>query len=104
MSQSKVTNSIFLKQMLYPEFAEVRLEKFLTWDIDECEMETFRKHERTGRPLVDINFIEKIEVLENNVMTKIKLHYYIIYSFIIKKRIFFDNICNFYILQLFCNL
>jgi len=37
--------------------------KMLTMDIDECEMETFRKHERTGRPLGDVNFIEKMEVL-----------------------------------------
>jgi len=34
-----------------------------TLDIDECEMETFRKHERTGRPLGSVNFIEKMEVL-----------------------------------------
>ena len=27
------------------------------------EMETFKKHERTGRPLGDVNFIEKMEVL-----------------------------------------
>jgi hypothetical protein len=33
----------------------------LTLDI---EMETFRKHERTGRPLGDENFIEKMEVLK----------------------------------------
>jgi len=37
--------------------------KSLTLDIEECEMETFRKHERTGRPLGDVNFIEKMEVL-----------------------------------------
>ncbi|ETR65555.1 MAG: transposase [Candidatus Magnetoglobus multicellularis str. Araruama] len=37
--------------------------KILTLDIDECEMETFRKHERTGRPLGDVNFIEKMEIL-----------------------------------------
>ena len=35
----------------------------LTLDIDECEMETFRKHERTGRPLGYVNFIEEMEVL-----------------------------------------
>jgi len=37
--------------------------KILTMDIDECEMETLRKHERTGWPLGDVNFIEKMEVL-----------------------------------------
>jgi len=26
-------------------------------------METFRKHERSGRPLGDVDFIEKMEVL-----------------------------------------
>ncbi|ETR67784.1 MAG: hypothetical protein OMM_11213, partial [Candidatus Magnetoglobus multicellularis str. Araruama] len=33
--------------------------KILTLDLDECEIETFRKHERTGLPLADVNFIEK---------------------------------------------
>jgi putative transposase len=33
--------------------------KILTLDLDECEMETFRKHERTGQPMGDVNFIEK---------------------------------------------
>ena len=34
--------------------------KILTMDIDECEMETLRKHEHTGRPLGDVNLFKKI--------------------------------------------
>ena len=36
------------------------VDNVLTLDI---EMETFRKHECTGRPLGDVNIIEKMEVL-----------------------------------------
>ncbi|MBW1759176.1 MAG: transposase [Deltaproteobacteria bacterium] len=38
-------------------------EKFLAFDVQEQEIELFRKHERTGRPLGSDSFIEKMELL-----------------------------------------
>lgn len=37
--------------------------QFLAVDIKETEIELFRKHERTGRPLGEDDFIEKLERL-----------------------------------------
>jgi putative transposase len=37
--------------------------KFLAVDSQEAEMELFRKHERTGRPLGEDSFIDKMELL-----------------------------------------
>ncbi len=36
---------------------------FLAFDVHEPEMELFRKHERTGRPLGEDSFIERLELL-----------------------------------------
>jgi REP-associated tyrosine transposase len=38
-------------------------EKFLSIDARESEMALFRKHERTGRPIGDDAFIERLERL-----------------------------------------
>ena len=38
-------------------------EIFLTTDAQEQEIELFRKHERTGRPIGDDSFIETLELL-----------------------------------------
>jgi hypothetical protein len=47
----------------FPGTSYLIVDNVLTLDIDECEMETFRKHERTGgRPLGNVNFIEKMKV------------------------------------------
>jgi len=35
---------------------------FLMEKTDSQEMEMFRKHERTGRPLAEMQFIEKLEI------------------------------------------
>jgi putative transposase len=37
--------------------------KFLSFDIKSTEIELFRKHERTGRPLGNDPFIKKMESL-----------------------------------------
>ncbi len=37
--------------------------KFLSSDVDEMEIEIFRKHERTGRPLGATLFVDQLEVL-----------------------------------------
>jgi putative transposase len=37
--------------------------KFLAVDVQESDMELFRKHERTGRPIGDDAFIERLEQL-----------------------------------------
>ena len=39
--------------------------KFLSVDVRESDMELFRKHERTGRPIGDDAFIERLEKLLN---------------------------------------
>jgi putative transposase len=39
--------------------------QFLAVDAQESEMELFRKHERTGRPLRGDPFIDKVELLLN---------------------------------------
>ena len=38
-------------------------EQFLSTDAQDLEIEMFRKHERTGRPVGDDSFIEKMEML-----------------------------------------
>ena len=43
--------------------------KFLSFDLQDFEMELFRKHERTGRPLGEDSFIEKMEVLLGRQLT-----------------------------------
>jgi len=43
--------------------------KFLAFDLQDFEMEMFRKHERTGRPLGEDSFIEKMEVLLDRQLT-----------------------------------
>ena len=35
--------------------------KFLSYDVEEIEMEVFRKHERTGRPLGGDSFVGRLE-------------------------------------------
>ncbi len=35
--------------------------EFLSYDVDEIEMEVFRKHERTGRPLGGDSFVGRLE-------------------------------------------
>jgi putative transposase len=42
--------------------------KFLSVDAQELEMELFRKHERTGRPMGDDAFIEKLERLMDRLL------------------------------------
>jgi putative transposase len=37
--------------------------KFLSVDAQESEIALLRKHERTGRPMGDVAFIEKLEQL-----------------------------------------
>ena len=39
--------------------------EFLSVDVQEAEIELLRKHERTGRPLGEDSFIEKMELLLN---------------------------------------
>jgi putative transposase len=39
--------------------------QFLAIDAAEDEMKVFRKHERTGRPLGEASFIDKMELLLN---------------------------------------
>ena len=39
--------------------------EFLSFDVQETEIELLRKHERTGRPLGDNPFVEKLELLLN---------------------------------------
>ena len=48
-----------------PLLARVKLpwKKFLSVDAQESDMELFRKHERTGRPIGDDAFIERLERL-----------------------------------------
>ena len=37
--------------------------QFLAVDVEKADMEAFRKHERTGRPLGDASFIDRMELL-----------------------------------------
>lgn len=46
--------------------------KFLGDDATEQEMEILRKHERTGRPLGNISFIEKLESLLDRTLKPLK--------------------------------
>ena len=46
--------------------------KFLAFDVQEFEMELFRKHERTGRPLGEDSFIEKMELFLDRKLKPLK--------------------------------
>jgi len=46
--------------------------KFLAFDVQKFEMELFRKHERTGRPLEEDSFIEKMELLLDRKLKPLK--------------------------------
>ena len=47
------------------EMAGMSWKEFLSTDVQEADIELLRKHERTGRPLGEDSFIEKIESLLN---------------------------------------
>jgi putative transposase len=61
----KGKDDILVKTKPLLEMVNIPWEKFLSIDAQEPEIELFRKHERTGRPLGEDPFITKIEFLLN---------------------------------------
>ena len=59
----KGKDDILVKTKPLLEMVNKPWENFLTFDVQEPEIELFRKHERTGRPLGVDSFIKKIELL-----------------------------------------
>jgi len=59
----KGKDDILVKTKPLLEMVNKPWENFLTFDVQEPEIELFRKHERTGRPLGVDSFIEKMELL-----------------------------------------
>ena len=59
----KRKDDILVKTRPVLEIVNKPWKKFLASDVQEFEMELFRKHERTGRPLGEASFIEKMELL-----------------------------------------
>jgi putative transposase len=59
----KGKDDILVKTKPLLEMVNSPWEKFLAFDVQELEMALFRKHERTGRPLGEDSFIEKLELL-----------------------------------------
>ncbi|MBU1172462.1 MAG: hypothetical protein KKD44_23125 [Proteobacteria bacterium] len=43
-------------------------ERFLYTDAQDLEIEMLRKHEKTGRPLGDVSFIEKLELILERIL------------------------------------
>jgi putative transposase len=60
---SKRKDDILVKTKPLLEMVKSPWKKFLSADARESEMALFRKHERTGRPMGDDAFIEKLEQL-----------------------------------------
>ena len=56
-------DDILVKTEPLLELANKPWKQFLAVDVEEPEIELFRKHERTGRPLGEDAFIEKLEHL-----------------------------------------
>ena len=61
----KGKDDILVKTKPLLEIVNRPWEKFLSSDVQEPEIELFRKHERTGRPLGEDRFIKKMESLLN---------------------------------------
>jgi putative transposase len=57
----KGEDDILVKTEPLLKIANKPWKQFLSVDVEEPEMELFRKHERTGRPLGEDAFIEKLE-------------------------------------------
>ncbi len=58
-------DDILVKTKPLGEMVNKSWKKFLALDLQEAEIELLRKHERTGRPLGEDSFIEKMELLLN---------------------------------------
>ena len=58
-------DDLVVKTRPLTEMIDINWKDFLTVDVQETKIELLRKHERTGRPLGDDSFIEKIELLLN---------------------------------------
>jgi putative transposase len=56
-------DDILVKAKPLLEIVKSSWKKFLSVDSQESEMALFRKHERTGRPIGDDTFVEKLEQL-----------------------------------------
>jgi putative transposase len=56
-------NDILVKTSPLLQIVKTDWKNFLTDDVREPEIEQLRKHERTGRPLGEGDFVEKIELL-----------------------------------------
>ncbi|MCF8131220.1 MAG: hypothetical protein K9N10_22135 [Deltaproteobacteria bacterium] len=58
----------FLKTEYLLKIIQKPWDSFLTDDVLNDEMELFRKHERTGRPMGDSFFIENLETLLDRIL------------------------------------
>jgi len=56
-------DDILVKTKPLLEIVNKPWKQFLAVDVEEPEIELFRKHERTGRPLGEDSFIEKMELI-----------------------------------------
>ena len=54
-------DNILLKSTQLMEMVDTPWQEFLSVDVQKSEIERFRKHDRTGRPLGDNSFIKKLE-------------------------------------------
>ncbi len=61
----KGKDDVLVKTKPLGEMVNKSWKQFLAVDAQAAEMEVFRKHERTGRPLGEASFIEKVELLLN---------------------------------------
>ena len=58
----KGKDDILVKTTPLLEMVDKSWEKFLSFDVLTPEIDLFRKHERTGRPLGKDSFVEKMEI------------------------------------------
>ena len=59
----KGKDDILVKTQALLAMVNTSWKRFLAYDAKDAEMELFRKHERTGRPLGTDSFVKKIEFL-----------------------------------------
>ena len=64
-SHMKGEDDLVVKTKPILDIVGISWKEFLSFDVQETEIELLRKHERTGRPLGDNPFVEKLELLLN---------------------------------------
>jgi putative transposase len=67
-SHLKRKGDMLVKTLPLLKIIQTPWDRFLKRDLSQDEIELFRKHERTGRPMGHPNFIEHLEILLDRIL------------------------------------